>query len=66
MFFRRRWGINGTPAPFLIPAPVTGIQPARVCATGRVLSAQGLGLAPCDEHRDEGGKVRRGVLRHWL
>jgi hypothetical protein len=28
----------------LIPVLVTGIQPTQVCAAGRVLSAQGLGL----------------------
>ncbi|RVE92301.1 hypothetical protein CN238_06315 [Sinorhizobium meliloti] len=33
----------------LISVLVTEIQQRRVCGAGRVLSAQGLGLDPCDE-----------------
>jgi hypothetical protein len=36
---------NGGVLVSLIPVLVTGIQPTRVCAAGRVLSAQRLGLA---------------------
>ncbi|PLU75327.1 hypothetical protein BMJ19_33670 [Sinorhizobium medicae] len=38
----------------LISVLVTEIQQRRVCGAGRVLSAQGLGLAGnCDEHMNE-------------
>ncbi|CVI24079.1 exported hypothetical protein [Agrobacterium tumefaciens str. B6] len=43
--FRSKTVSKRTSARALIPVLVTGIQPARVCATERLLSAQGLGLA---------------------
>ncbi len=42
MAVKRRWRDLPTS---LIPVLVTGIQPTRVCAAKRLLSAEGLGLA---------------------
>ncbi|PDT28157.1 hypothetical protein CO660_19065 [Rhizobium sp. L9] len=54
----------GTHLSFLIPVPVTGIQPRRVCAVNDFYQAKESpapkemgALDPCDGHRDEGIRV---------